>query len=204
MTVTGNVTVSGAAAANYSVIQPTGLTADITVRGVTITGATADNKVYDATDAATLNLSAVVLGDVVPGDTVNIASYAAAFSDKNVGNGKTVSWTGINLGGADAGNYTPLTPADMTADITALDITGAFTADNKVYDGTPDAMVATRSLIGTITGDVVEPDGGTRQFRKPGRRYRQDRHPHRRHTRRRRRGQLQPDLVADTTADITA
>ena len=43
----------------------------------------------------------------------------------------------------------------LSADITALDITGAFTADDKVYDGTTDATVATRSLVGTITGDVV-------------------------------------------------
>ena len=43
---------------------------------------------------------------------------SAQFSDKNVGNAKTVVLTGYGLSGADAGNYLLSTPASLTADIT--------------------------------------------------------------------------------------
>src|SRR5204863_202770 len=48
VTVTG-VTLSGADAGNYTVSQPTGLTADITARTLTISGAVADNKAVTVT-----------------------------------------------------------------------------------------------------------------------------------------------------------
>ena len=77
------------------------------------------------------------------------SAYTATFADKNVGTAKAVTVRGVALSGADAGNYTVAQPTGLTADITALDITGAFTADNKPFDGTTDATVATRSLVGT-------------------------------------------------------
>jgi hypothetical protein len=52
----------------------------------------------------------------------------------------------------------------MTADITALSVTGSFTAANKVYDGTTAATIATRSLSGASGGDVVSLSGGTTTF----------------------------------------
>src|SRR5207237_999367 len=48
--------------------------------------------------------------------------------------------------------------------ITALHITGTFTADNKTYDGNASAVVLTRSLVGTISGDLVSLTGGTASF----------------------------------------
>jgi hypothetical protein len=54
--------------------------------------------------------------------------------------------------------------ATTTADITALHITGAFTAGNKPYDGTNSATVLTRSVTGTIGADAVVLTGGTATF----------------------------------------
>ena len=64
----------------------------------------------------------------------------------------------------DAGNYVLDSTATTTANITALHITGSFTADNKVYDGNTSATVLTRSLSGTIMGDIVSLTGGTASF----------------------------------------
>ncbi|MFN7014740.1 MAG: YDG domain-containing protein, partial [Bacteroidia bacterium] len=61
VTVTG-YTLSGSAASNYSLTQPAGLTADITAKGLTISGLTADNKVYNATTAASLTGTAALVG----------------------------------------------------------------------------------------------------------------------------------------------
>ena len=44
-------------------------------------------------------------------------------------------------------------------------LTPNITADNKVYDGTPDATIATRTLTGGIVGtDDVTLTGGTATF----------------------------------------
>ena len=55
VTVTG-LSLSGTDAGKYTLVQPT-TTADITAATVTVTGITADNKVYDGTTDATLDTS---------------------------------------------------------------------------------------------------------------------------------------------------
>jgi hypothetical protein len=70
VTVTG-YSISGTAAANYTLAQPAGLTADITAKGLTISGLTADNKVYNATSSASLTGTAALVG-VEAGDVANV------------------------------------------------------------------------------------------------------------------------------------
>jgi gliding motility-associated-like protein len=152
------LTLSGPDAIKYAVIQPTS-TANITPSGLTVIGATADNKVYNGTTAATLNTSSATLSGVLGTDVVNLISSGAigTFANKIVGTGKTVSTTGFTITGTNAGNYT-LTQPSLTADITAavLTITGA-TANNKVYDGTTTATLNTLStaLSGVLGADIV-------------------------------------------------
>src|SRR5207245_1180379 len=106
-------------------------TADITKLALTVT-AKGVNKVYDRTTAASVQLS----DDHLAGDDV-VDHATALFADKNVEAGKTVSVFDISISGTDAGNYNlQNTTTSTTADITKLDITGSFTADNKVYNGT--------------------------------------------------------------------
>src|SRR5207245_5087370 len=47
---------------------------------------------------------------------------------------------------------------------TAVTLTGSVTADNKVYDGTTSATIATRSLTGVLGSDAVSLSGGTASF----------------------------------------
>ena len=80
---------------------------------------------------------------VLPADTANVTltGGTATFSDKNVGTGKTVTGTGFSLSGSAAGNYTLASSTlTTTANITALTVTGSFTAAGKAYD---DATTAT-------------------------------------------------------------
>src|SRR5205823_12437104 len=104
------------------------------------------------------------LSGVISPDVVTLTGGTAKFSDKNVGNGKTVTLAGATLSGADAGNYVLDSVASTTANITAKHITGKFTADNKEYDGNNSATVLTRSLVDAITGDAVSLTGGTATF----------------------------------------
>ena len=67
----------------------------------------------------------------IGGDVVSLTGGTATFDDKTVGNGKTVTLTGASLSGADAGNYVLDSVATTTANITALHITGSFTAEQQ-------------------------------------------------------------------------
>ena len=135
---------------NYDVSFHSVAAGKITPRPLAVS-ATGINKVYDATTAATVTLS----DDRVPGDVLTLSYASAAFADKNVGTGKAVSVSGINVTGTDAGNYTFNTTASTTANITKRDLTVTATAANKYWDGN---TTATATLSATpLTGDVVAP-----------------------------------------------
>jgi trimeric autotransporter adhesin len=51
-----------------------------------------------------------------------------------------------------------------TLTIAAKEITGSFTAENKIYDGTMSASISGRALVGVIAPDVVTLEGGTATF----------------------------------------
>src|ERR1019366_2323387 len=82
VTATG-LTLVGAAAPNYTLASPT-----------------ASNKAYDGTTIAAL--ADCTLTGAVSGDTVTCAG-AATFDTATVGTGKTVTVTGLTLGGPAAG-----------------------------------------------------------------------------------------------------
>jgi hypothetical protein len=93
------------------------------------------------------------------------AAVTGTFADKNAGANKAVTVSALTLNGADAGNYT-LTQPTLMADITAREVTGSFTANNKVYDGNNSATIATRTVSGVLPEEAtnVTPTGGTATF----------------------------------------
>ncbi|MDO9257662.1 MAG: InlB B-repeat-containing protein [Bacteroidales bacterium] len=133
---------------NYSVTQPT-LTASITAKPLTVTDATAQNKPYDGTVAATITgtLEGVISPDVV---TLN---GTGTFSQSDVGDGLEVISTST-LGGADAGNYSLTQPTVLTANITKADQTIIFGALPAKTTSDPDfapGATSPTSAINTIT-----------------------------------------------------
>ena len=135
----GNITISGNDASNYNLLSNvSSTTANITPKTLTLSGLTANNKVYDATANATIATLGTLNG-VLGFDDVQVGTSAVTgtFNDKNVGNGKTVTLAGFTMGGAEAGNY-KIDSATTTANITpkALTVSGLSVASSKVYDGT--------------------------------------------------------------------
>ncbi|WP_430390102.1 YDG domain-containing protein [Dyella sp. 20L07] len=129
---------SGDKAGNYQLVAPTGLTANITPKALTIDQVTAANKTYDGTNVATLNTNSATLAGVVGGDNVTLNSGGATgrFSQSDVGNNLAVSTSGFNLGGSAAGNYTlaqPTVYANITQALLNITMTGT---PEKTYDGT--------------------------------------------------------------------
>jgi hypothetical protein len=155
-TVTGSgYFLAGADAGNYELTQPT-WTADINGIVLTISGVTADNKVYDRTTTATLSGTGSLVGVVSPDVvTLSTGSVGATFADMNVGTAKAVTVTGYTLGGANAGNYTLVQPASLTASITAKPLTVTGTTTGKQYDGDNSAPLSGATLQGVILGDTV-------------------------------------------------
>ena len=84
------ITLDGIDAGNYNIIQPTGLTANITKKDISTILATGINKTYDGTTNANVTLSS---NEVFANDNI-IFSGTSTFADKNVGTGKTVTISG--------------------------------------------------------------------------------------------------------------
>jgi len=69
----------------------------------------------------------------------------------------------VNFTPEDTANYNNASK-NVTIDVTPKPVTPGITADNKVYDGTKAAVIATRTLTGVIEGDDVSLTGGTAIF----------------------------------------
>ncbi|OTG65377.1 GLUG motif-containing protein, partial [Acinetobacter silvestris] len=142
-----NVVTGAESSANYNIVYKNG-SLDIAKKQIT-GNISAQNKVYDGTINAAVNGS---LEGIIQGDVVDFTAQGQ-FADKNAGQGKDVNVSG-SLSGADAGNYEVNSNSTAKANIAQKQITGAITAQDKVYDGTTNATV-NGSLNGVITGDQV-------------------------------------------------
>jgi hypothetical protein len=127
---------------------------------LTVSGITANNKVYDGQATATIHKGSAVLVGVVSGDigavTLHKNGATGTFADKNAGIDKTVTVSGLTISGTKAGNYVLVQPT-TTATITpkTLTVTG-IAATSKVYDGnTNDPLITSgATLVGVITADI--------------------------------------------------
>ncbi|NBU46508.1 MAG: hypothetical protein EBS34_03515, partial [Flavobacteriales bacterium] len=115
-----NITGFVAPSNNYSIIQPSGLTADITAKGLTITGVSIQNKIYDGTTSATIVGTPSLVG-VLTADLSNVSisgTPEANFVSADIANNVSVIITGYSLSGASSGNYSLSQPSGLTANIT--------------------------------------------------------------------------------------
>jgi len=118
-----NINIEGEDAANYVLLQPTGLTATITLKSLTVQGAVAEDKVYDGTTEAVI--SGASLEGVISGDDIVLNdSDVGQFEQASVGPDIVVT-ASMTLGGEDMGNYSLTLPAGLTASISARELTVA-------------------------------------------------------------------------------
>jgi hypothetical protein len=134
------------------------------LRKLTVTGITAANKTYDRTTAATMTTTGATLAGVYAGDAANITlstvNATGVFASADVGNGKTVTISGLTISGSGSAEYT-LTQPSTTANITEAGVTiSGLAASNKVYDRTNVAtLTGTPTAAGVISGDTVNVTG---------------------------------------------
>jgi filamentous hemagglutinin family protein len=167
-------TFTGGDASNYVLSANPASTAEITAKPITVSGITANDKVYNATASASLNLASAAYtsgaasntdNKVYTGDSVSIdtSSVAGTFSNANVGTAKPVTISGLALSGADANNYIVTDASNAAASITAkaLTVSGLSTAATRAYNGTQVATISgTPTLLSAqVAGAGIGTDG---------------------------------------------
>ncbi len=161
------LTLGGAQAGNYTLTIQSPAAATITAKALAIVGSTAANRVYDGTLVEPLGGTPALMAAEAPGagnstdgkpytgDSVSATGTAAGvFANKNVGNNKPVTVSGVSLTGADLGNYTATQQTGLTANVTAKSITVNAVMNSKTYDGDTTAAAApTNSAV--ASGDTA-------------------------------------------------
>nr|WP_314808745.1 YDG domain-containing protein [uncultured Selenomonas sp.] len=157
-------TLTGSGAENYT-ITPVTTVGTITPRPLMAGLVGSFDKTYDGnanvTQALALGTNYTLAGSIA-GDALTLTG-TGSYADKNAGAGKAVTFTGLTLTGADAGNYT-LGTATLTGTgtiapkaLTMEKVAGAhFT---KVYDGNTNVtQTLQRGVNYTLTGAVEGED----------------------------------------------
>lgn len=126
----------------------------VNVKALTVANAMAENKVYDGNDQALV--SGATLEGVVGDDVVTLAgANTGIFAQVNTGTGIAVS-TSMTLAGADMDKYSLTASTDLTADITAADLTA--TADDKNREAcaaNPDFTLSYSGFVGSDNESVI-------------------------------------------------
>ena len=130
-------------------------TATVTVnpKAVTVSGITANDKVYDGTTNAGLDYSAVTLGGVLENDTLTVTA-TGTMESADVGE-KKVTISNLTLGGASAANYVLAesgNQTETTATITAKEVTATITSNGGTYGS---VTAASAELSGAVDGENV-------------------------------------------------
>ncbi|MFM9330777.1 YDG domain-containing protein [Paenibacillus mesotrionivorans] len=127
-----NIMLAGTDKGNYSIAATDSATSDIVPRPVTVSQIVIADKSYDGTRSATIAGASLTGRIGVEDVTVDYSQAVASFDNEAIGSGKSVTVTGLKLGGADSGNYR----LDDGSFITSGNINGLGTVD------TPTASIA--------------------------------------------------------------
>jgi hypothetical protein len=150
--VTASNSLSGSVASNYTLTQPTGLSANITAAPVTISGLSAANKVYNANQVAVLRGTPMISGFLGSDTgTISSGSVTGQFASANVGTAISVTAdvSGLTISNS---NYSVVGVSTLiAADITPAPIT--VTAA-KTYDGS-NSVAANQMTIAGVSGQVL-------------------------------------------------
>jgi len=137
--------------------------------GLTVSGITASDKVYDGTTNASLSTTNAALVGVLSVDNGNVglvtSNAVGTFVDQNFGLTKTVNVSGLTLSGSGAIYYSltqPTTTASISAGtltVTVDNLSRVFGTDNPTLTATITGYVNGENALSAITGapDISTP-----------------------------------------------
>ena len=151
--------ITGAAATNYTLIQPT-LSANITKAPLTVSFPKV-SKIYDGTILATTPI--ITVNGAKNNESISASASSASFDTKKVGVGKTVTLNGITFISPNNNNYTLSSTASNTlGEIIAKDLRTSLQVTlpsfTKEYDGTKQTTnlsLSSVSVSGLESGDAI-------------------------------------------------
>ena len=131
----------------------------VTPASLAVANLLALNKVYDGTTSATIDAANAALVGVLNSDnvTLNAANAVAVFADPNVGSNKTVTVSGLALGGSAAANYVLPLPVYLTASILPIPQSAISIVDQ--FDNNTAALYANLqwgAAVPVITWDAAQ------------------------------------------------
>jgi hypothetical protein len=139
----------GLDANRFALIPSTGNTlANITPRALSVS-ASGSNKVYDGSSSASVKLT----DQRISGDQLALSYASANFADANVGNGKSIGVSGIQLTGADAANYRVSSSAATVANVAPSALLVTANDVQKTYGQT--AVLTDFSAVGLVPGETI-------------------------------------------------
>lgn len=141
--VTG-ITVSGAAAGNYTANSGTSATADITPRALSVT-ADAASKIYGNGVTLTHTQSGLLAGDTLSGAAVSVGQATTA----------GVGSYGITAGTLTAGNNYSITYTPAQLVVTPRSISVSADAQTKIYGSADPALTYAIGGSGLVNGDTL-------------------------------------------------
>ncbi|MEN6314626.1 MAG: YDG domain-containing protein [Clostridiaceae bacterium] len=139
----------------FTSLTSSACTVTVLPKPVSVSGFTADAKIYDGATAVTLSggsLTGVLTGD----DLSAVYPTAGTAAEKNVGT-RSVTFTAIMLDGSDKNNYVLSVQPSVSVVISPKAVTATVTVSSKTYDGNTNAAVN----CGFNTGDIVTGDAVT-------------------------------------------
>ena len=150
----GSYTVTASIAnSNYTLTGNKTAAFVITTKAVTVSGITANGKVYDGNIDAVLDYSKVVLDGILENDTLTVTA-TGTMESADVGE-KKVTISNLTLGGASAANYVLAesgNQTETTATITAKEVTVTITSKGGTYGS---VVAAAAKLFGAVEGENV-------------------------------------------------
>lgn len=146
----------------YEVYQQS-KTVTIAKAPITISGIEAKDKVYDGNATAEFDYANVQYDGIISGDNLTVTA-TGTFDNKNVGEGKAVSISNLELGGTSKDNYVLAASGQQnsaTADITQKEVTLTWSADSFDYNESEQRPTATAGGLAdgdtcTVTVELVD------------------------------------------------
>lgn len=143
---------------NYQSSESAPVSFRITQKPVTVSGITAGNKTYDGNTTATLNYAGVTFTGKLDGDSLTVEG-TGEFESANAAENKTVTISGLTLGGASKDNYV------LAADGQQTTATATITKANASVTKAPEDAKSLYSGLDVPLVTEGTAQGGTMMYR---------------------------------------
>ena len=155
------VSLTGSEAPNYTLTDHADAAHTITPKPITISGITANDKIYNKNDVASLvytGIDWVATVGMIAGDDLSVLA-TGNFPDQHVGDNKAVTLSSHSVSGTDSGNYNVTHQTD--GGTASINPRTAKLIATKVYDGTTNIDSSELTITTGVSSESLTFSGAT-------------------------------------------